>query len=73
MMYRLKNVEASQFDPELLPWPEGVTASEESSTGYLFVGERRVEIRPGDYVIPGRWFPFFMAQAEFESLYEPSE
>lgn len=74
MTYRLKAIEAIQFAPDVEPWPDGVSASETSSTGYIFVGMNgQCEIGPGDYVIPGLPLPSCMAAQAFEALYEPAE
>lgn len=74
MTYRLKPIEAVQFDPQVEPWPDGISASENSSTGYIFVGiNGQCEIGTGDYVIPGTPLPSCMAAQAFEALYESAE
>lgn len=74
MAYRLKAIVAIPFDPEVEPWPDGVSASETSSTGYIFVGMNgQCEIGSGDYVIPGTPLPSCMSAQAFEAQYEPAE
>lgn len=76
MFYRLRNIEAVQFDSEAPPeeWPAGVTEGAESPTGYWFDGLGGVRpITPGDYVVVRGAVPRLMGPADFEQLYEPAE
>lgn len=72
MTYKVKNVEAVQFDPEIEPWPDGISVIDGSDpVRYLFTGAWQCEIKPGDYVMAGRLVPAYMSQEDFEYLYEP--
>lgn len=74
MTYRIKTVEAVQFDPQSEPWPGGVEASETSPTGYLFVGmQGRLFVVAGDYVITSPGPPRLVRQSEFDEFYEPAQ
>lgn len=59
MKFRKKPVviDATQFLPDVTPWPESVQADPSSPTGYgIFTLEHTVrahEVTPGDFIITG--------------------
>ncbi len=50
-------IEAEQFRPDVLPWPDGVQSDPDSPTGYgIFTLEHTIrahEVTPGDWIITG--------------------
>jgi regulator of RNase E activity RraA len=66
-------VEAERFDPDNLPWPSGVTANENSPTGYALqseVGPQWFPVSPGDYIVSDQRGVKVVGAADFEYEYE---
>lgn len=79
MKYRKKTlIEATQFRPEVLPWPKGVHADPESPTGFgIFTLEnttRKYEVTPGDWIATGQQGEHYaIKDAIFRETYEEAE
>jgi hypothetical protein len=74
-LFRRRPIEAVQFDPQAESLPSGVSASEDSPSGYIFDGVVGAQpISPGDYLVSGyRGIVRLMRQADFEEIYESAQ
>jgi hypothetical protein len=71
-------IDADQFYPSLVPWPEGVIRNSASPTGYsLFTLEHTAnpfEVTPGDWIITGVKGERYACKPDiFTALYDACE
>jgi hypothetical protein len=71
-------IEAEEFRPELVPWPEGVYETDKSPTGFAIGTLENTnsghEVTPGDFIITGVKGERYPCKPEiFTMTYDPVE
>lgn len=73
MIYRKKpvEVEATKFDPDIHPWPDGVKLDKFTNRFYIETLEGKMIVTPGDMVITGVAGEKYACKPDiFEKTYE---